>query len=283
MIVGLPQSSGVYIFRDEKGTPLYVGKSVNIRNKVLSHFTQNALSVKESALSRLVAVIEAIPTSGKLGALLHESRLIKELSPLYNRQGCFRKNVTIIRCIRNEHPYHSVKIDDMESISPADLSDVLGIFRSVKAARDFLWDIAKEHSFCPNVLGLESGKKACVYSQIGRCKGACKGAESPRSFNLRFEEAFHATRIKRWPFLGPVLLQERMPGGDEGEAFIIDNWCLLAIFSFDEFSKRRILRRDYIFDYDAYKIMTGFLLKPEKRFTLKELSRNELREILEDQ
>jgi len=84
-IESLPEVPGVYIFYDENATVLYVGKSTNIRNRVLSHFSADYRSSSEMALSQQVRSIKTIPTAGELGALLLESSLIKSLQPIYNR------------------------------------------------------------------------------------------------------------------------------------------------------------------------------------------------------
>ncbi len=81
----LPESPGVYIFRSATNAPLYVGKSVSIRDRVLSHFSDDHRSPKEQRIAREITDIETISTTGELGALLTESRLIKELMPIHNR------------------------------------------------------------------------------------------------------------------------------------------------------------------------------------------------------
>jgi DNA polymerase III subunit epsilon len=281
VIDGLPEAPGVYIFRGEKGIPLYVGKGVNVRKRVLSHLTRSADSMKASALSRRVVGIEAIRTSGELGALLLESQLIKELHPMYNRAWRSRKKLVAITRAQQSSGYDSIRISALNGQLPSELNQVLGIFSSSKAATRFLWDTAKEHHLCPKVLGLENGGGVCSYYQLRRCQGACTGQESPVSFNLRFLEAFRTRKIRPWPFQGPVLVKEKTPWHNEGEAFIIDNWCLLAAFRFDDFGTRKTLHRDYVFDYDAYKVMAQHLLQRGKNFALKELTEAELKGILE--
>ncbi len=75
-INNLPDSPGVYIFYDAQNTPLYVGKSINIKERVLSHFTSDHTSTKEMSLCSQVERIETLTTSCELGALLNESYLI---------------------------------------------------------------------------------------------------------------------------------------------------------------------------------------------------------------
>ena len=80
----LPDAPGVYVFHGEEGDtlPLYIGKSVRIRSRVLSHMR----NPEEARLLRQARRISHTLTGGEVGALLLESRLIKQLQPLHNRR-----------------------------------------------------------------------------------------------------------------------------------------------------------------------------------------------------
>jgi DNA polymerase-3 subunit epsilon len=80
MINSLPDTPGVYIFYGENKMPLYVGKSKNIRERVLSHFNDDMNSVKEMNIALQLKEVDYIETAGELGALLKESQTIKEMS-----------------------------------------------------------------------------------------------------------------------------------------------------------------------------------------------------------
>ena len=94
-IKALPERPGVYIFYDENNTPLYIGKSTNIKERVLSHFTNDYTSTKEMNLVQQMTHIETITTAGELGALLLESQMIKKEQPIYNRQLRQQKKLTL--------------------------------------------------------------------------------------------------------------------------------------------------------------------------------------------
>ena len=79
----LPRQPGVYLFHGESDTlPLYIGKSVNIRSRVLSHLR----TPDEAAMLRQSRRITWQRTAGELGALLLEAQLIKEQQPLFNKR-----------------------------------------------------------------------------------------------------------------------------------------------------------------------------------------------------
>lgn len=80
----LPTSHGVYIFYGENDSPLYVGKSNNLRKRVLSHFSGDHARGKDMSLSLQVRRIDWIETAGEIAALLKESELVKKLLPSHN-------------------------------------------------------------------------------------------------------------------------------------------------------------------------------------------------------
>ena len=83
-LVGLPAGPGVYLFHGDASfsMPLYIGKSVNIRSRVLAHLRTPA----EAAMLRQSERISFIRTAGEIGALLLEAQLIKQQQPLYNQK-----------------------------------------------------------------------------------------------------------------------------------------------------------------------------------------------------
>lgn len=80
----IEDAPGVYVFYGENGTPLYVGKSVTLRTRILSHFADDVRSAREMQIAREVRTIETIRTCGELGALLKEAELVKTLLPAFN-------------------------------------------------------------------------------------------------------------------------------------------------------------------------------------------------------
>jgi len=276
----LPDCPGVYVFYGEDGRPLYVGKSVNIRSRVLSHFSGDCGSGKEMALCQQVRDIKAIRTSGELGALLLESHTIKELYPAYNRRSLSRRKLVMIKKVLTKENYLSVEVELLGRLSPSDLCYILGIFRTAKKAKEFLWSTAGEHELCPKIMGLEKGKGSCSYVELGKCHGACAGKESAHSYNERFMRAFAASGIRAWPFSGPILIEEKN-GSTEGEAFLVDQWCMVGSFKFDGTGAERFLPADYVFDYDSYKILTEHLLRPGKGAKLRPITYTELQVLLE--
>ena len=269
----LPESPGVYLFYGENNLPLYIGKSINIRERVLSHFSNDHRSAKEMKISQQIKHIEIIQTAGELGALFTESRLIKQIQPLYNSQ--LRNSKKLIKLVEKETDdgYSAVSLETVTTIMANEIESILGVFKSKKTAEEFLFAIAKEHILCHKLLGIEKTKTSCFPYRLGACKGACVQKELPIAYNMRFTLAFSEKRIKRWPFQGPIAIREEDLETKKKELFIIDNWCYLGDGEEEStwevaYSKKQSLRTttrtlcaNYIFDVDLYTILKRYLLQ----------------------
>lgn len=278
MVRDLPESPGVYLFYGERGETLYVGKSVNIRERVLSHFAGDHGSAKEMALCSRVTSIEARCTAGELSALLLESDLVKELSPVYNRRLKKRRKVVLAESVVTEAGYETVRCSVVAetAIRP---DAAIAQYRSSKQAEEEIASLAKMFDLCPKLLGIEKGKGACFSLQLKRCRGACVGLEAAESYNQRFREAFSSRLFADWPFSSPMLVTEGN-GEAAGVAFAVDQWRILASIEFESEGVFRIRDRERPFDYDSYTILTAFLLKPNNAVTVRPISIDELSTLL---
>src|SRR5665647_1861046 len=80
----LPDKPGVYLMRDSVGKIIYVGKAVNLKNRVRSYFQQRGQSSKTEALVARISMFETIVTASEMEALILECNLIKKHRPRYN-------------------------------------------------------------------------------------------------------------------------------------------------------------------------------------------------------
>ena len=310
----LPEGPGVYIFygsppRDDSGSvtgetgkplkkdladtlglanisantiPLYIGKSKNIKNRVLNHFSSDIHSPLEMKISQQIESIETIKTAGELGALLLESELIKKMLPLYNQKSRIKKELVAIKTKINGDGYQECFLEPVTTINPQKLESFLGIFKSRKQAKNFLADIAREYELCEKMLGLEKTKGPCFAYRLNRCKGACTGLEKALFYNMRVFTAFTATKIHSWPFKGPVLIEEAQIDGKK-EYFLIDKWCHVGTIVIDgEGNKKSDLRSDYSFDLDVYHIIKQYLRSQQNVQKIKVVPSNEIPSLFDD-
>lgn len=256
-IDSLDQSPGVYIFYDSRNNPLYVGKSKNLKTRILSHFQNDVNSNRELALSQATASIKTIPTAGELGALLLESQLIKELQPTHNRLLRHRKKIVLAKQTTDNNGYYSVILEPVERITLENTSTLLSVFKNQKQAIESLHQIAKDHQLCPKILNLDKNKNACFNYHLGLCKGACIQKEKPLFYNIRFLEAF-SKRIQPWPFDGPVIITEVNPENGITDKFLVNFWCYLGKLEAEEHTVDATCSQNN-FDYDTYKILNRFI------------------------
>jgi DNA polymerase-3 subunit epsilon len=251
----LPEGPGVYLFRGEGGALLYVGKSRNLRSRVFDHFAAEHRSGKESRLTRQVRAVEWIETGGELGALLLESRLVKELEPTANRRLRKGEGTCGIRlrahggALRPEIVGLDASCFDAEAVT-------YGPFRSQRDAWRALEGKAREAGLCLKVLGRESGAGSCFAFQLGRCRGACIGKEPAALHDARLQLALASLRLRAWPFAGPVGVREADAGGIGTVLHVIDRWQHLGTARGQEEIDALLRgRRAAGFDADSYRII----------------------------
>ena len=184
----IPEAPGVYLFFGENGAALYVGKSVDMRSRVLQHFSGDLHSAREAQLAREVRSLEWIRTAGELGALLKEAELVKRLAPAFNRHLKVSNEVCSFALTGKK-----LFLVKSEELNAQTLGHVFGLFRTRRAALEALRGLADEHGLCLQTLGFDGrGKKACFRHQIRRCAGVCAGKES-----LAAHQARLAAQLKR--------------------------------------------------------------------------------------
>lgn len=273
----LPEGPGVYMFYGPDEELLYVGKSKNVRYRVLSHFSNDAASTKEMHLCQQTVRVEALATAGELGALLLESELVKSEMPIYNRQLRRQSDLVVVKKTK-VGDYAGAKVERIKTLAPEDQRRVLGVFRSEKQAKEYLRAVCAEHGLCPRLCGLEKGRGACWSRQLGACKGACVGEHDGEEYAQAFTQAFKARRVKSWPFGGPILIEERVD--DESKhSFVLDQWCLIASIT-TEPDDMRVVEHSPRFDYDSYKIFSRYLRDPLNRKKIRRMTQKELDQAL---
>jgi DNA polymerase-3 subunit epsilon len=256
----LPRSHGVYFFYGENRLPIYVGKSNNVRQRVLSHFSSDHAIAKEMSISQQVRQVEWIECEGEIDALITEARLIKELQPTLNRQ--LRRNTEFCSWQLVEQTAGALQPRlvygrDLDLGSQARL---YGLYKSAASARESLLEMAKQYQLCTVTLGIEKALpgKPCFAYQLRQCKGACTGAEPLLLHNLRLIEALTKIRLKVWPFAGAALLEEG------NVHHVIDAWCYLGSAGTEQQVAQLLAKGKPSFDRDTYRILLKYLsrMKP---------------------
>ncbi len=245
-----------HYFLGDGGAQLYVGKSRNLRRRVMSHFQNDHRDRRSLQMVQQIRDVQLAVTAGELGALLFESAEIKRLQPLYNRR--LRKQRELLTWALTGEPGElHIELLQHHALRPG-LRHV-GLFRSRHQARQWLLEQARERRLCLRVLGLEEGEGACFAYQLGRCAGACCGEEPRSAHDRRLLAGAERLQTQAWPWNGPVALVERDEQHGLTQWHVLDQWRHLGTVDQLEHAQPLLAARRGGFNLDTYHILLGHL------------------------
>ncbi|MDD0808862.1 excinuclease Cho [Curvibacter sp. RS43] len=251
-VADLPAAPGVYVFHgDQENLPLYIGKSVNLRQRVLSHLR----NPDEDRLLRQTRRISHIRTAGDIGAQLLEAQMIKTQQPLFNQK--LRRNRQLCAWQRQGDGLVLVYSKDLNFATAPEL---YGLYASRHAAIERLREVADQHRLCCGHLGLEKlpPGKACFRAALRQCAGVCRGDESVAEHDARLLSALRQMQVQCWPHPGAVGLVER--DGDFTQIHVLNHWCYLG--SVGTLAEAAALSHQAVgFDTDGYQILVRPLME----------------------
>ena len=267
----LPEAPGVYFFYGDDDALLYVGRGANLRQHVTAHFAAGTREARALRIAEEIRRIDWQETVGELGALLLESRVMRDRQPRYNRPP---------------HPVVELCSWQLDEIAPGDFRPRLmrgtaaapahgheryGLFASRREATLALRKIAEAHQLCPVILGLETSGPACAAEHA--CRGTCAGRESAGLHSARLMAALARLKVDAWPHAGPIGIVERNDFLDREEVHVVDAWRHLGTAR-TEAELQELLRgpADAPFDLDRYKLLKAHLAK--RGSTVRALARN---------
>ena len=264
---GLPEGPGVYRFYGVNDLPIYIGKSVNLRERVRSHFSGDYQSANDLRISSEIRRIEVDETAGELGALLREARLVKDLLPLHNYRLRRKLNACFIRLPDLRSSPQVLQAKDIDwGARHAGAEALFGPFATKQQVRAMLEHIAGEEGLCWRALGWEKRGGPCFARQVRKCRGACLGEETPEQHNLRLATALAPHRLADWPWPGRVVVLERHPEGRIEEAHVFERWSHVGTArDEDELASLANTRVEIDFDPDVYRILLGYIAKHRDR------------------
>ena len=280
-VADIPETAGVYLFYGEdieavelnkknaqirSQIPLYIGKSIKLRSRVMSHFQAAGREAREMRIAQEIRRVEWIETAGELGALLLEARLVKEMQPLLNRQLRRERTLCAWRLDDNPNAKPLMTLVRGDDLQPREFGQMYGVYRSKNQALSGLRALADTHVLCHQALGLESAKSGggrCFAHQIGRCKGVCCGGEKPELHHLRLKLALKQQQLRVWPHAGKIGLREYNAQTGRSEMHIFDQWCYLATVQNEaELDDIVTANTSLTFDLDTYRLLLKHLTSP---------------------
>jgi len=215
IIKNLPEEAGVYYFLDEDKNIIYVGKSLNVKSRVMSHLT-NSTTKRALEMKNKLAEINYEITGSELIALLLESHEISKHLPLYNqaqRRTMYNHGLFYRLDDDGYLRLRLAKVTDDESDTP------LTTFNSQMAGKNFLYSVVEEYQLCQKLCGLYTAKNSCFQYKIKECNGACIGEEKPEEYNIRAQKLIERYLYKNENFL----LLDKGRNDDECSVVHIEN------------------------------------------------------------
>lgn len=168
----LPNRPGVYLMKDRGGRVIYVGKAVNLRNRVKSYFTRGSSDSRAfvQLLDRVLFDLETVVVSTEKEALLLENELIKKHRPRFNVQLRDDKNFL---CLRLDTKHRYPRLETVRR-PKRDGARYFGPYASAASIRETLRVVNRFFQLrtCADHV-LENRKRPCLLHQIGRCPAPC--------------------------------------------------------------------------------------------------------------
>jgi len=204
IIRDLPSQIGVYYFLNNQGDTIYIGKSKNIRSRILSHF-QDARTRKSRNMLEQIYDVSFELTGSELIALLKESHEIKVHKPIFNKKQRRGSTDYGVFFYRDPNDYIRFRVDRNKGEE-----GLLVAFPSHRQAREYLFQLCEQNNLCQKLCGLYESAGACFYYHVHQCRGACTGKEKPQEYNARAAKAIEHLNLKYSSFF--IIEPGRRPG-----------------------------------------------------------------------
>lgn len=197
----VPAGPGVYVFEDEGGDPLYVGKSTNLRNRVRGYFTASETRPRVREMIGIAARVRTIGCATSLEAEVRELRLIGSAKPRYNRRSRFPEKMFWLKLTDEPFPRLSV----VREVKDDDAS-YLGPFNSVRAAEDARTALHETVPLrqCTERITPRTRRSACALAEIGKCGAPCEGRQGPGEYAVHVVAARRAMELDAAPVFSAI-------------------------------------------------------------------------------
>ena len=175
-----PMEPGCYLFKDESGRIIYIGKAKVIRNRVKQYFMKtNQQDDKGLMLAKLIRDVEFQVTATERDALFLEYQLIKEHRPWFNSQHKRDRLLHYYLVLNRTGRYPSIELFTQP---PDRAGDILGRFKSEGRAREAIAIFGKVYRTPICGRRFDAVSDPCLHYQVGRCLGPCTGEPAPEEY-----------------------------------------------------------------------------------------------------
>ncbi|MEM8999976.1 MAG: exonuclease domain-containing protein [Bacteroidota bacterium] len=194
MVDCIPNTPGIYYFKNQKGEIIYVGKAIHLKKRVLGHLYDK--SDKEVRMCREIAAIDFELSGSELLALLMESTAIKRHYPKYNQAQK-----------RPQKPFALFAYEDRRGIlhlaynTLKNVPDPLFVLYNPTDCRTYLQQLCETFHLCPKYCHLLPHATSCRHHTLNSCEGICLDNESITDYNYKVNEAITSLREHQQDFV----------------------------------------------------------------------------------
>lgn len=255
-IQNLPESPGIYLFKDKQHKVIYAGKAIDIKKRVVSHFYDR--KSKEYRLGQETYHIDYETTGNELVALLLESECIRKYYPRFNRAQKRPGPVYQIVSYTNQRGIRQLALERTNK-----QNETVSTFYSRALAQEKLEFVCREFRLCPRYCNLQSNVEECSHYNIESCEGVCSGKEQVEVYNGKVAEAIASLTDESSTFVirekgkhfeeeAFVLVKE---GRYQGFGFINTETQVSRLEDYEPFLKRQTAT------YHTHKILSSYMRK----------------------
>jgi DNA polymerase-3 subunit epsilon len=208
----LPEKPGVYYFKNDKKKTIYVGKAINIKQRVISHFYDKKKKEQEMCLE--IATVTFQETGSELLALLLESAEIKHNYPIYNSAQKKKTEQYGLFSYEDQKGILHLAYNRLKLISNPILK-----FTTISSVREQLENVCETFELCPKYCHLQESAGKCFHHKLTNCKGICCETESVENYNFRVLEAINSLQLND---VNLVIQEKGRTENEIGFALILD-------------------------------------------------------------
>ena len=216
IIESAPTKTGVYYMHRKNGKIIYVGKSKNIKKRLIQHFTNDNKKSKKIQLE--VVSVSYEETGNDLIAQLKESQEIKQLKPIFNH--ALKNNIfqSQLYSYIDKSGYINLKIEKVP-IEKEEEKNIITTFTNYQQGRSFLYKITDEFHLCLKLNHLEKTEGSCFNHDLKMCNGACIQSETFVNYNLRVQKFIDKSSYE----FDDMLLIDKGRSIEEHSVILIEN------------------------------------------------------------
>jgi excinuclease ABC subunit C len=216
--VQLPDTPGVYIFKDTQGKKLYIGKATSLKSRVKSYFSKDLIDTRGERVVTMVEKSKMLDwhvTDSVLEALMLEAQLIKKFQPPYNVRERDNKSYNYVVITKEEFPRVLIARgrELFSSASPFPSGAIFGPYpegRNLKIALGIIRKIFPYRDTCTPASG-----KPCFNAQIGLCPGVCSGTMGAQEYKQQVKHISQFLSAKKKDILRDLRKEQKICSADE--------------------------------------------------------------------